>query len=82
MPVHTMLYGNNKKIGVHVNCTDSFNVAVNKLCLKQVVMNLAANAVKFVDAGEIRIGCRCMTLAEVLLWVKDTSDGIQVNRRD
>ena len=76
MPVHTMLYGNNKKIGVHVNCTDSFNVAVNKLCLKQVVMNLAANAVKFVDAGEIRIGCRRMTLAEVLLWVSQVRERV------
>ena len=80
-PVTSMLKANEKRLQITMECGDEYPVTVDKLRLKQVVMNLGANAVKFVPKGEVRIGCKRVSEQNVLLWVEDTGPGIPVKMR-
>jgi signal transduction histidine kinase len=44
--------------------------------VRQIILNLAANAVKFTDAGEVRLDLEALADGSVLLRVSDTGIGI------
>lgn len=49
--------------------------------INQVLINLVGNAIKFTEAGEIRIGTKKVNHA-VLFWVSDTGSGIREDELD
>jgi PAS domain S-box-containing protein len=54
--------------------------------IRQILLNLATNAIKFTDQGEVMIGAECIDRGEhdahVKLWVRDTGIGIREDRLD
>jgi signal transduction histidine kinase/CheY-like chemotaxis protein len=54
--------------------------------LQQVVLNLAVNAIKFTETGEVEIGARCVhqgsATATIECWVRDTGIGIAPEQLD
>ncbi|MBI5170767.1 MAG: response regulator [Candidatus Eisenbacteria bacterium] len=54
--------------------------------IRQILLNLATNAIKFTDHGEVMIGAECLSRdekgARVKLWVRDTGIGIRADRLD
>jgi len=50
--------------------------------LRQILLNLAGNAVKFTERGEVRISLRVQTPRTVLLAVSDTGPGIADRHRE
>ena len=54
--------------------------------LRQIVINLTGNAIKFTDAGEIDVTVECTAASadsvELLFAVRDTGPGIPENRRE
>ncbi len=54
--------------------------------IRQILLNLATNAIKFTDHGEVMIGAECLSRDErsatVKLWVRDTGIGIGADRLD
>lgn len=50
--------------------------------IKQVLINLAGNAVKFTQEGSVTFGARISQNKEVLFYVKDTGIGIPEEKKD
>jgi signal transduction histidine kinase len=51
------------------------NVQADEIRVRQVLLNLVSNAVKFTSLGEIAVGARADDF-EVVIWVRDTGIGI------
>jgi PAS domain S-box-containing protein len=49
--------------------------------LKQVIMNLIDNALKFTEIGSIEFGCNFKNTSELVFYVKDTGIGIPKNKQ-
>lgn len=56
----------------------TFNV--DKVRLKQVITNLIGNALQFTEAGNITLGLRMDNKKSVLVYVKDTGAGIDLEK--
>jgi len=56
-------------------------VSVDPLRLRQVVLNLAANAVKFTEKGDIRLRARWLAPSSLHLEVEDSGIGIPESKR-
>jgi signal transduction histidine kinase len=75
-----------KKIGLHLNFDDSVPTTINfsDLRLRQIMLNLISNAIKFTDVGEININVttkntdlkNCST--NLIIEVIDTGSGIPI----
>ena len=78
----------NKGLTVHVECDPRLPVSLrgDVSRLRQVLLNLASNAVKFTECGEVRIAATCHSRGELLArveWtVTDTGIGIPPDRVD
>jgi len=44
--------------------------------LKQILINLINNALKFTKKGEVLLGCKLYNASTLLFWVEDTGIGI------
>lgn len=66
----------NIKLNFHyINPLDSLVIS-DCSKLKQILINLINNAIKFTEKGEIDVGCKLRTSTELEFYVKDTGIGI------
>lgn len=95
-PVAAILYLRKTKIQVILECNpQTIVVNTDRLRLKQIMVNLAMNAAKFVNEGFIRMGARIVTdsttkgntdgvgaCGQVQLFVEDSGPGIHLDRQE
>ncbi|HEX2937058.1 MAG TPA: PAS domain S-box protein [Bacteroidales bacterium] len=60
----------------------NISVRLDKVKLKQVMINLIGNAFKFTDEGEITVGCRLSEDHHLLFYVSDTGIGIPADKQE
>lgn len=68
-----------KKLSLVVECQPPDNVArirADRRRIRQIIMNLVGNAVKFTENGSVILGCQTDGSDEVLLYVRDSGPGI------
>jgi CheY-like chemotaxis protein len=80
-PVASMLYHRCDDFEVQVDCPKNLMVMTDGLRLKQIVLNLGRNAVKFVEKGFLRLRAELVD-GMVQLFVEDSGPGIPVEKRD
>jgi sensor domain CHASE-containing protein len=80
-PVATMLYRRDESFEVIVECPENLMVSVDRLRLKQIVLNLARNSAKFVENGFVRLRAET-TSRGVVIYVEDSGPGIPENKRN
>ena len=79
-PVHSMLHQRGSKVKILVECPRDIVVLSDRLRLKQVLLNLARNSVKFVEEGFVRLKVQVVDdLVE--LSVEDSGSGIPEEKR-
>ncbi|CAB9528667.1 respiration control sensor protein ArcB [Seminavis robusta] len=74
-PVASMLYKRLTNFEVLVDCPPDLAVMTDSIRLKQVVINLARNASKFVETGFLRLRAQVVD-QEVTIYVEDSGPGI------
>lgn len=82
-PVQGMMYQReDKKIEIKVDCpNDDIMVLTDSLRLKQIMLNLGRNSVKFVSEGFIRLSATVNEEGFVQLAVEDSGPGIPEEKR-
>ncbi|KAI2498686.1 phosphorelay sensor kinase [Fragilaria crotonensis] len=75
MPVDAMLYRRGSCVEVQSECPDNLVVMADRLRLKQVVLNLARNSIKFVEVGYIRVRATVID-NKVHIFIEDSGPGI------
>lgn len=61
--------------------SDGVNINTDRMRLKQILMNLMNNALKFTDKGQVVIGYRVLDRNSLEFYVKDTGIGIQKSKQ-
>lgn len=79
-PVAAMLYSRDQLFEVLVECPSNLIVEADRLRLKQVVLNLGRNAVKFVIEGFVRLRAAVVD-GSVHLYIEDSGPGIPHEKR-
>jgi len=88
-PVDCMLHRRGANFKVILECDDNLMIMTDSLRLKQIVLNLARNSVKFVERGFIRL--KAMTVPDedglngatkVRLCIEDSGPGIPLEKRE
>jgi len=79
-PVAAMLYRRDENFDVHVHCHEPIVVSVDRLRLKQIVLNLARNSAKFVEHGFVRLTAN-KTPNGICIHVEDSGPGIPEEKR-
>lgn len=79
-PVAAMLYHRDAEFDVVTECPDNMFVMTDRLRLKQIILNLGRNSVKFVKKGYIKLGAAVVD-GDVQLFVEDSGPGIPVIKR-
>ncbi|GAX12250.1 hypothetical protein FisN_1Hh181 [Fistulifera solaris] len=74
-PVYSMLNQRNANFRVEVDCPNHLFVTTDRLRLKQVVLNLGRNSLKFVESGYVRL-CAQVVDGMVELSIEDSGPGI------
>jgi PAS domain S-box-containing protein len=59
--------------------TEELIFVSDEIRLKQVMINLLSNALKFTNEGKIRYGCELVNRSEIKFFVKDSGSGIPQN---
>lgn len=80
-PVASMLFMRGAKIDIVTDCPNNLIVLSDSMRLKQIILNLAANATKFVEKGYIRLRAEVIN-GSVTLFVEDSGPGIPVEKRE
>eukprot|EP00522_Entomoneis_paludosa_P009722 CAMPEP_0172449970 /NCGR_PEP_ID=MMETSP1065-20121228/8521_1 /TAXON_ID=265537 /ORGANISM="Amphiprora paludosa, Strain CCMP125" /LENGTH=896 /DNA_ID=CAMNT_0013201733 /DNA_START=27 /DNA_END=2717 /DNA_ORIENTATION=- len=80
-PVHAMLQQRGTKIKFILECPSDIYVKTDRLRLKQVLLNLGRNSVKFVEEGFVRLQARVVD-NNVELSVDDSGPGVPEEKRD
>ncbi len=77
----TSTFANEKKLSLLIdeNSDPEIGIYADNTRLRQVMINLVNNAIKFTDAGKIALSVSRMDDARVLITVKDTGMGIPPN---
>jgi CheY-like chemotaxis protein len=75
-----MLYRRDDLFEVYVECPENLLVSVDRLRLKQVVLNLARNSAKFVEHGFVRLVARRRETG-IYIFVMDSGPGIPEEKR-
>jgi len=79
------------EIGAYVSCAVPASVELDADRLRQVLLNLAGNAIKFTERGGVSIDCRLASaqgavakggMADIVIAIKDTGIGIDDADRD
>ncbi len=70
----------NKSLEIHLEtqATDQFDLEADRIRLRQVMINLVNNAIKFTEAGSVSINA-VKSKSRVLVAIRDTGAGIPVN---
>mmetsp|Transcript_7920 Transcript_7920/g.15838 ORF Transcript_7920/g.15838 Transcript_7920/m.15838 type:complete len:580 (+) Transcript_7920:245-1984(+) len=81
-PVASILFlrGASSAIQVQVECPDDLICQTDRMRLKQIVLNLSSNAVKFVEKGYIRLLAKTVNNS-VEISVEDSGPGIPESKR-
>ena len=80
-PVKSILRVNQNKATVEIDCPEHLVVQIDRLRVKQIILNLAVNSSKFVDEGFIRLRAKVVN-DEVVLFVEDSGPGIRPEQRE
>jgi two-component system sensor histidine kinase ChiS len=80
-PVASMLTRRDDVFQVQIECPQNLIVVTDRLRLKQVVLNLGRNAIKFVDEGFVRLKADVID-GRVRICVEDSGPGIRLDKRD
>jgi PAS domain S-box-containing protein len=80
-PVQNMLQSSNHPVNIEIMCSEQIWVHVDTLRLKQVVMNLAKNAIKFVEIGFVRL-VACQEGDNIVISVEDSGPGVPPHVHD
>ena len=90
--VASMLYHRDSMFVVEVDCPENLIVSVDRLRLKQVVLNLARNSLKFVEKGFVRLRAEPILgngdVADrnkdtgIMIYVEDSGPGIPLEKRE
>jgi hypothetical protein len=81
-PVSSMIYRRYECYEVLVECPDNLIVSIDRLRLKQIVLNLARNSAKFVTKGYIRLKAQeCEKSGGICISVEDSGPGIPESKR-
>jgi signal transduction histidine kinase/CheY-like chemotaxis protein len=81
MPINAMLYTRGSGVKVQIDCPENLVVRSDRLRLKQIVLNLARNANKFVEKGFIRLRTELVN-GNVRILVEDSGPGIPLEHRE
>jgi signal transduction histidine kinase/CheY-like chemotaxis protein len=81
-PVTSMLHLRGSNFRVLVDCPSDLVVLTDSLRLKQIVLNLARNAMKFVNQGFIRLRATVVVDGNVRLCIEDSGPGIPPEKRE
>jgi signal transduction histidine kinase len=65
-----------KGLGLDLDPAEPVVVQTDRRALRQILINLTGNAIKFTDAGHVRLGVACDGVGPVRLTVTDTGHGI------
>ena len=80
-PVEGMLHHSGSKVNVIVECPKDLVVLSDHLRLKQVILNLGRNSVKFIEEGFIKLRAEVVDgLAQ--MTVEDSGPGIPLEKRE
>ena len=81
-PVDAMLYRRGNDIQVQVECPPNLVIMSDRLRLKQIVLNLGRNSLKFVNKGFIRLRAVVDDVDNsVLIYIEDSGPGIPLEKR-
>ena len=80
-PVNSMMHLRGTNFQVILDCPSDLVVLTDSLRLKQIVLNLARNAMKFVDKGFIRLRAAVVE-GNVRLCIEDSGPGIPREKRE
>eukprot|EP00525_Craspedostauros_australis_P013052 CAMPEP_0198135326 /NCGR_PEP_ID=MMETSP1442-20131203/60532_1 /TAXON_ID= /ORGANISM="Craspedostauros australis, Strain CCMP3328" /LENGTH=390 /DNA_ID=CAMNT_0043796491 /DNA_START=36 /DNA_END=1208 /DNA_ORIENTATION=- len=80
-PVAAILYLRGSEMQILVECPNNLMVLTDRLRLKQIVLNLATNASKFVEQGFIRLRAAIIDGC-VQVNVEDSGPGVPPEKRD
>jgi signal transduction histidine kinase len=81
-PVASILFMRGAKVDILTDCPKNLIVETDRMRLKQIVLNLAANSTKFVNQGYIRLRAAVSDENTVTVYVEDSGPGIPVEKRD
>jgi signal transduction histidine kinase/CheY-like chemotaxis protein len=80
-PVASILFMRGAKIEIKTDCPNHLIVLSDRMRLKQIILNLAANATKFVQQGYIQLRAVVVD-GNVTLLVEDSGPGIPPEKRE
>lgn len=81
-PVSSILVMRGAKVDVEMDCPQNLIVNADRMRLKQILLNLANNATKFVEQGYIRLRAEVVDGGDnVELYVEDSGPGIPVEKQ-
>mmetsp|Transcript_17206 Transcript_17206/g.28580 ORF Transcript_17206/g.28580 Transcript_17206/m.28580 type:complete len:947 (+) Transcript_17206:70-2910(+) len=80
-PVDAMLYRRGGDVEIELVCPPNLIIVSDRLRLKQIVLNLGRNALKFVDKGFIRLTAAVMLDGTISLFIEDSGPGIPPEKR-
>jgi len=80
-PVSSILFMRGAKVDIQLDCPEELVVNSDRMRLKQIILNLAANATKFVQVGFIRLRAAVVD-GNVELYVEDSGPGIPPEKRN
>jgi len=80
-PVASILFMRGASVDVRVECPRELVASTDRMRLKQIILNLAANATKFVERGYICLRAQVVD-GSVELSVEDSGPGIPEDKRD
>ena len=80
-PVSAILYMRGAKVDILTDCPKNLMVRTDRMRLKQIVLNLAANSTKFVEKGYIRLRA-IVENDKVVVAVEDSGPGIPQEKRN
>ena len=71
-----------KDLCFKINCAPDLTIISDETRLKQILLNIIGNAVKFTDIGGIKIEVHVSQDRELFIEVKDTGIGVQESQRE
>jgi signal transduction histidine kinase/CheY-like chemotaxis protein len=80
-PVASILFMRGAKVEIKTDCPNHLIVMSDRMRLKQIILNLAANATKFVEQGYIQLQAEVVN-GNVTLRVEDSGPGIPSGKRE